>query len=387
MSCFDLIIVGGGLAGASLAVALRDSRLRIALVEYQPPRRSDGWDARIYAVSPANVEFLRDIGVWKHLDAARITPIRAMQVFGDGGGELNFSAFDTAVPDLGCILESSLMACELWESLKRQGNVQLFLGQRPVAQRIDGNVAELRLEDGTALQARLLVGADGRDSWVRETAGLLAQNRHYGEKGVVANFSCSRPHHNTAWQWFRADGVLAWLPLAGQHMSMVWSAPDALADELVALPPAELAARVAAAGGYGLGELQTVTPAAAFPLRLMRVPQMVAPRLALVGDAGHGIHPLSGHGINLGFQDARELAGLLAATQEWEDIGSLRLLHRYQRARKEETFLMQTGTHALHRLFRETLPGAKTLRNIGMSLTNALPVAKNILVRYAIGSL
>ena len=122
MSCFDLIIVGGGLAGASLAVALRDSRLRIALVEYQPPRRSDGWDARIYAVSPANVEFLRDIGVWKHLDAARITPIRAMQVFGDGGGELNFSAFDTAVPDLGCILESSLMACELWESLKRQGN-------------------------------------------------------------------------------------------------------------------------------------------------------------------------------------------------------------------------------------------------------------------------
>ena len=335
MSCFDLIIVGGGLAGASLAVALRDSRLRIALVEYQPPRRSDGWDARIYAVSPANVDFLRDIGVWKHLDAARITPIRAMQVFGDGGGELNFSAFDTAVPDLGCILESSLMACELWESLKRQGNVQLFLGQRPVAQRIDGNVAELRLEDGTALQARLLVGADGRDSWVRETAGLLAQNRHYGEKGVVANFSCSRPHHNTAWQWFRADGVLAWLPLAGQHMSMVWSAPDALADELVALPPAELAARVAAAGGYGLGELQTVTPAAAFPLRLMRVPQMVAPRLALVGDAGHGIHPLSGHGINLGFQDARELAARLLQAPAWQDIGELRFLESYQRARRE----------------------------------------------------
>lgn len=387
MSCFDLIIVGGGLAGASLAVALRDSRLRIALVEYQPPRRSDGWDARIYAVSPANVEFLRDIGVWKHLDAARITPIRAMQVFGDGGGELNFSAFDTAVPDLGCILESSLMACELWESLKRQGNVQLFLGQRPVAQRIDGNVAELRLEDGTALQARLLVGADGRDSWVRETAGLLAQNRHYGEKGVVANFSCSRPHHNTAWQWFRADGVLAWLPLAGQHMSMVWSAPDALADELVALPPAELAARVAAAGGYGLGELQTVTPAAAFPLRLMRVPQMVAPRLALVGDAGHGIHPLSGHGINLGFQDARELAARLLQAPAWQDIGELSFLESYQRARREEIVLMQTTTDGLRRLFASSSPWLKPLRNWGMGLTERLPVAKNLLVRYALGAI
>lgn len=387
MSCFDLIIVGGGLAGASLAVALRDSRLRIALVEYQTPRRSDGWDARIYAVSPANVDFLRDIGVWKHLDAARITPIRAMQVFGDGGGELNFSAFDTAVPDLGCILESSLMACELWESLKRQGNVQLFLGQRPVAQRIDGNVAELRLEDGTALQARLLVGADGRDSWVRETAGLLARNRHYGEKGVVANFSCSRPHHNTAWQWFRADGVLAWLPLAGQHMSMVWSAPDALADELVALPPAELAARVAAAGGHGLGELQTVTPAAAFPLRLMRVPQMVAPRLALVGDAGHGIHPLSGHGINLGFQDARELAARLLQAPAWQDIGELGFLASYQRARREEIVLMQTTTDGLRRLFASPSPWLKPLRNWGMGLTERLPVAKNLLVRYALGAI
>ena len=153
------------------------------------------------------------------------------------------------------------------------------------------------------------------------------------------------------------------------------------------LSSTDLAARVGDAGQGELGALETITAAAAFPLRLMRVPQTVAPRVALIGDAAHGIHPLSGHGINLGFQDARELSGLLAATQEWEDIGSLRLLHRYQRARKEETFLMQTGTHALHRLFRETLPGAKTLRNIGMSLTNALPVAKNILVRYAIGSL
>lgn len=391
MAAFDLIIVGGGLAGASLAVALRDSRLRIALVEYQPPRRmggeSAGWDARIYAVSPANVEFLREIGVWKHLSAARITPIRAMQIFGDAGGELNFSAFETAVPDLGCILESSLMACELWENLKRQANVQLFLGQRPLAQRFENDLAELRLEDGTVLQARLLVGADGRDSWVREMAGLAAHNRHYGEKGVVANFSCAKAHHNTAWQWFREDGVLAWLPLAGQCVSMVWSAPDALADELVALPPEALSARVAAAGGHALGDLQSVTPAAAFPLRLMRVPRTVAPRLALVGDAGHGIHPLSGHGINLGFQDARELAARLLAAPAWQDIGELRFLQAYQRARREEIVLMQTATDGLRRLFATPSPLLKPLRNWGMGLTERLPVAKNLLVRYALGAI
>lgn len=391
MAVFDLIIVGGGLAGASLAVALRDSRLRIALVEYQPPRRvggeNAGWDARVYALSPANVEFLRTIGVWKHLAAERIAPLRAMQIFGDQGSTLNFSAFETAVPDLGCILESSLMACELWESLKRQSNVQLFLGQKPVVQRIDADTASLHLADGSILAARLLVGADGRDSWVRETAGLSAHNRPYGEKGVVANFACAEPHHNTAWQWFRADGVLAWLPLAGQNISMVWSAPDALAEELLQLSPQALAARVAAAGGHRLGELQCITPAQAFPLRLMRVPRTVAPRLALVGDAAHGIHPLSGHGINLGFQDARELAERLLAAPAWQDIGELRFLSAYQRARREETVLMQSTTDSLRRLFASPSPLLKNLRNLGLELTERLPVAKTVLVRYALGAL
>ena len=136
---------------------------------------------------------------------------------------------------------------------------------------------------------------------------------------------------------------------------------------------------------YELGGLRLITPPAAFPLRLMRVPQTVAPRLALVGDAAHGIHPLSGHGINLGYQDARELARLLAATPAWEDIGDERLLRRYQRARREETLLMQTTTDSLRRLFSTDLPGLKPLRNLGMSLTNRLPLLKNTLVRYALG--
>jgi ubiquinone biosynthesis UbiH/UbiF/VisC/COQ6 family hydroxylase len=278
------------------------------------------------------------------------------------------------------------MACELWESVKRQSNLTLFCPASPGAIEISKDAALLSLSDGKTLSAKLLIGADGRDSWVRQTVGLPAINTPYDEMGLVANFDCTLPHRGIARQWFRDDGVLAWLPLPGNRISIVWSTPDDHAKELLALSADELCTRVSAAGGHELGKLKLISPAAAFPLRLMRVPRTIAPRLALIGDAAHGIHPLSGHGINLGYQDAKALADLLAATSEWQDIGDERLLRRYQRARREETLLMQTTTHTLRRLFRENLPGLKPLRNIGMNLTNALPVLKNQLVRYALGA-
>jgi ubiquinone biosynthesis UbiH/UbiF/VisC/COQ6 family hydroxylase len=203
---------------------------------------------------------------------------------------------------------------------------------------------------------------------------------------VVANLETERPHRNIAHQWFRDDGVLAYLPLPGNRISIVWSTPDENADHLCALSPDLFCQRVAAAGCDCLGRLQMVTAPVAFPLQLMRVPQTVAPRLALVGDAAHGIHPLSGHGINLGFQDASELATLLAGAQPWQDIGDERFLQRYQRARREETALMQTTTDSLRRLFRDAPPGLRGLRNLGLNLANGLPFVKNALVRYALGA-
>lgn len=387
---FDVVIVGGGLAGLSLACALRDTRLKIALVESRAPTPSAGWDSRIYAISPANADFLQKIGAWKHLDAERIAPIHAMKILGDAGAQLDFSAYESGLSELGWILESSLMACELWESVKRQGNLILLCPAAPSMLEIGAQEAVLTLSDGQTLSTKLLVGADGRESWVREATGLKAINTPYGEMGVVANFECERPHRGIARQWFRDDGVLAWLPLAGDatanRFSMVWSTPDAHADELLALSAEALCARVAEAGKNELGALKLLTPAAGFPLRLMRVPDTIAPRLALIGDAAHGIHPLSGHGINLGYQDAKVLADLLVATPEWQDIGSERLLRRYQRARREEIMLMQYTTDTIRRIFRERLPALKPLRNFGMNLTNALPVLKNLLVRYAIGA-
>lgn len=381
---FDVLVVGAGLAGAALAAALRGSRLKLGVVETKAPVRPAGWDPRIYAISAANVDFLSSIGIWQHLDSTRIAPIYDMEIHGDAGGRLDFSAYDCGLRELAWIVESSLMQIELWETIKRQHNVTLISPAEPAALSMEADSASLTLTDGRRLEARLIVAADGRDSWVRQAAGIGARNTPYDEKGVVANFRCAKPHRDTAFQWFRDDGILAYLPLPDQHMSMVWSAPDPLADELVGLSPQALATRVAEAGDFRLGELELVTPAAAFPLRLMRVAEVVQPRLALIGDAAHAIHPLSGHGINLGYQDAQVLAGLLAGLDPWRDPGELPVLRAYARARAEETALLQYTTHGLNRLFKPANPLLSGIRNLGLNLTNALPVVRNALVRYAI---
>lgn len=382
---YDVIIVGGGLAGLALAVALRRSRLRVALIEGRPPHKPEGWDARIYALSPTNARFLDSIGIWQHLDATRMTPVRKMAVRGDGGGALGFSAYDSGVGELAWIVESSLLQGELWESAKRQGNLDLYCPGEPVALETGAPSASVELADRRRLRSRLVVAADGADSWTRTAAGIAVDFQPYEQMGVVANFATERPHRETAWQWFRHDGVLAWLPLPGNRISMVWSAPLAQAEALMALDGAALCERVAAAGNQSLGRFELITPPAAFPLRLMRSPHTVAHRLALIGDAAHTIHPLSGHGINLGFQDAKSLAETLASCPAHIDCGTLQWLRRHERARREEVVMLQAATHGLQRLFEPQQAPLSLLRNAGMNLVDRLPVVKDLLTRYAMG--
>ena len=381
---FDLIVVGGGLAGAGLAAALRSSTLRVALIESRPPAPLAGWDARIYAISPANADFLRGIGIWQHLDSSRIAPVHAMKIRGDAGGALEFSAYDSGLGELAWIMEAGLVQRELWETVRRQHNVTLFAGQTPVELTLAPDLACVRLSDGTRVTGRLVVGADGANSWVREQAGITARSLPYEEMGVVANFRCEIFHRHVAHQWFSREGILAYLPLPGQLMSMVWSVPNAFARELLTLDAEAFCQRVAQAGELELGLLELETPPAAFPLRLLRVDSVVKPRVALVGDAAHAIHPLSGHGINLGFQDVMKLAELLQALPAWRDPGELSLLRAYARARAEEPFLLQYTTHGLNRLFGADNPLLSLARNAGLNLTNRLPVVRNALVRYAV---
>ncbi len=381
---FDIVIVGGGLAGLALATALRRASLSIALVENKPPLFPEGWDSRIYAISPANACFLTDVGAWDHMDASRMAGVRSMEIRGDAGGRLDFTAYGSGVPELAWILESSLMQRELWETAKRQGNLTLLCPSRPHALTFEPDAAHLTFDDGRHLSARLVVAADGADSWTRAAAGIEVRFDPYDQLGVVANFTTEQPHRGTAFQWFREDGVLAWLPLPGNRISMVWSAPEDHGRALMALDPTRLCARVAEAGSHRLGALEMITPQAGFPLRLMRAPQAVAPRLALIGDAAHTIHPLSGHGINLGFQDAQVLAKVLCDKPGQVDCGDYALLRRYERARKEEVVTLQTVTDTLHDLFRPATGPLVRMRNFGLNLTNALPVVKDLLVRYAL---
>lgn len=389
----DIVIIGGGLAGLALAAALRGSRYSVAVVEGKAPQLPQGLDARIYAVSPANAAFLADIGIWRHLDASRLQPVARMDVFGDAAGHLGFSAYDSGVPELAWIVESSLLQQELWETVKRQPNVQLLCPTKAQALDITPQGATLQLADGRTLVADLVVAADGADSWTRQALGIETSFHHYEQLGVVANFACGEPHRGTAYQWFINDsereanegGILAWLPLPGNRISMVWSTSKPHGEALCKLEAKALCTRVAAAGKHTLGELELITPAVGFPLRLMRAPRTVGPRFALIGDAAHAIHPLSGHGINLGFQDAKVLAETLCGLREFEHCGDLLSLRPYERRRKEEVVALQTLTDGLQKLFVPQNAPLVWLRNTGMNLTGRFAVLRDALVRYALG--
>ena len=380
---FDVVIVGGGLPGASLASALAESKLKLALIERkQPAAPLPEWDSRVYALTPASIAFLERIGAWRRIDNARVTPIYDMRVRGDdGSSRLDFSAYESGVLQLAATVESGRLHRALWQGLERQPNLALLCPAAPAGLRRENDRVEIHLDGGKVVTARLAVGADGADSWVRDAAGIEARVRSYAQLGVVANFTSARSHRNTAYQWFRRDGVLAYLPLPDRRVSIVWSAPEAVARELLALPSAGFCRRVAEAGGEVLGALEPLTPPLAFPLSRMLAARIGHERIALIGDAAHVVHPLAGQGVNLGLGDAHALAELLC---EAPDPGDRLLLRRFERARAEDILAMRWVTDGLFRIFDADSRIVARLRNFGLNLTNSNPVIKTLLARRAI---
>lgn len=382
---YDVVIVGGGLVGASLAASLADSGLSLAMIESQPtPTADTAWDSRIYAISPGSRTFLEQCGAWALLDSQRIAAVEEMRVFGDDAAQIKFSAYQMGVPELACILENRALHIALWHKLVEQDNLSLFLPARCQSMTVETDAAYLTLQDGRRITTQLLVGADGRDSWIRQQAGLSAAPTDYAQHGVVANFNCSLPHRGIAHQWFQPDGILALLPLPGERVSMVWSVSPERAAELRALPHEELCAQVAAASKHTLGELTIITPAAAFPLRLLTLEHISAPRIALIGDAAHNMHPLAGQGVNTGFRDARELSALLLDRGGQNDVGDAGLLRRYDRKRREDILAMQSTTYGLQQLFNNKNPLLRSLRNNGLNIVNHFTPLKKQLMRHAL---
>lgn len=381
----DVIIVGAGLVGASLALALGQAGLSVTLVESAPalPPTED-WDSRVYAISPASSAFLDSLGVWGGLDHTRIQQIARMEIFGDrSGSRLEFSAYDAGIAALAYIVESGRLAHALWVAVGDLENLRCLAPAVCESLTINEHGVTLALAGGPALSAQLIVGADGARSWVRRKAGLTARAASYGQLGVVANFATTRPHHGAAFQWFRADGVLAYLPLPGDRMSMVWSTPEANGKVLAALPPEALCAEVASAGKGTLGDLRLITAPQAFPLQRLTAERMIASHVALVGDAAHVVHPLAGQGVNLGFGDARVLATALATREPFRGCGDRTVLRRYERGRAEAILAMRTATDGLAALFGLQSTFAAELRNLGLNLTNRTAVLKNLLIRQA----
>lgn len=389
----DICIIGGGAIGKTAALALARAGLQVSLVT---PARSaysqastDQWDQRVFALNHVAHGLLSSLKVWEAMDATRIAPVDAMAVHGDGAsaGHIGFDAYAARTDALAWIVEDRNLNQALDTALKFANGLHITVGTATQLH-TDEYHAVVTLDDGSRISASLVIGADGAQSWVRSQADIGIDYRPYNQRAIVANFSCEKPHHGVASQWFLGEqGIVALLPLSGSRASLVWSAPDKLAETILQETPEQLCQRLAQLPGQALGAFTMLPPSTpqAFALRLIRAGAMVANRVALVGDAAHVVHPLAGQGMNLGFADIDALLAAVTKRDQASDCGDARTLARYARHRKEDVMLMQLTTDGLQRLFDTELAPLKVLRNLGMSALDKLPFLKRQLITRALG--
>jgi ubiquinone biosynthesis UbiH/UbiF/VisC/COQ6 family hydroxylase len=389
----DVAIIGGGIVGATLALCLaelaRVAPARIVVLEPAPPAPplpGAPIGLRVSAIAPGNRARFGKLGVWQRLDAVRIAPYERMRVWHesvppDSPDVLVFDAAEAGEPDLGCIVENAALQAAVLAACAERG-VRV---QHATVQSLQVDAEGVRLEiDGGSLRAELAVGADGANSAVRRRLCMPTDEQEYGQRAIVASVRPERGHARTAWQRFLATGPLALLPLPGELVSIVWSATEARAAELLALAPAQFNAELTTASAGVLGELALAGERGAFALRRLAVGKYVQPRIALVGDAAHVIHPLAGQGVNQGLEDAASLAAHLAARPPGESVGALAALLGYQRERRAGNMLVGGLVDGLDRLFTRP-PGAVTrVAREGMALLARIGPARRALVRQAV---
>ena len=387
---FDVLIIGGGMVGATLARALAPTRLRIALIEPQPPQTEHTdtlFDLRVSAITRASQRIFEALGVWQGMLDRRVSPFREMHVWEEPGKEIHFDSADLSEPYLGHIIENSVITASLYDGLTQQTNLQCLFGRR--CQQLEHNVQgwQVQLDDGTQLQATLLVGADGSRSWLRQQAQITVRGWDYDHAALVTYVKTELPHQETAWQRFVNKGPLAFLPLTDGYSSIVWSTQPDNAQRLCELPETEFAAELASAFAQRLGRITHVGPRAMYPLRFLMAEQYVKAGIALVGDAAHTMHPLAGQGVNLGLLDAAALAEVLHdASKARRSPGSLQTLRRYERWRHSENMSMLLMVDQIQRLFGNEQPLLRWLRTTGMDIAGRLPLLKDEIIEHAMGN-
>lgn len=384
----DVLIIGGGLNGPALALALAGAGLRVTLVDARPAqaRAEAGFDGRAYALALASQRLLAAVGVWQGLVAQPILKVVASDGrAGEGASPfaLNFDAAEIEEGPMGYMVEDRHLYAAFLAALGAASGVTLMSGETVVAQ----GPGEVTLASGLRLTGRLVVGCDGRGSGTAARAGIRRQGWSYGQTALVTAIAHERPHGGAAHQFFMPAGPLAILPLAGgQHSSIVWSEGDAVAAEIAGLDNSAFLQALRPRFGDFLGEIQLAGQRYSYPLSLSLAESYVAPRLALVGDAAHGVHPLAGQGLNLGLRDVAALAEVLVeARRRGEDIGALDVLERYQSWRRFDTTALALGMDSLNRLFSNDNPLLRGARDLGLGLVNALPGLRRSFIRQATG--
>lgn len=392
----DLIIVGAGMVGSTLALALEGCGLDIVVLDAGPLEVAafdphGGFEPRVSALSAASQRILQRVGAWPGMAARRISPYTDMHVWdGSGTGQIHFAAETVHAEVLGHIVENRVVQDALLETMQRHGQARL-IGNARVEQLVRTDEGwQLTLADGRELHTALLIAADGANSAIRRLAGCETREWDYPHQAIVTSVRCREPHQRTAWQRFTDDGPLAFLPLerdGDRHWcSIVWSVTETEATRLMALDDVAFRKALGRAFEERLGEVLESDPRLCIPLRQRHAKRYVQPGLALIGDAAHTIHPLAGQGVNLGLLDAAVLAEVLnAAVARGERVADVQVLSRFERRRMPHNLTMMAAMEGFERLFQADPLPLRWLRNTGLKAVQALPEAKALFVRQALG--
>ncbi len=387
---YDIIIIGGGIVGLSMALLLAESDKRIALLDRKGRVESfnpEQYDVRVSAVTPASVKLFEQLSVWADMVSLRVSPFTHMHVW-DGQGQIQFNAASMGMNELGYFVENNVMLQVLWQRVLATANIELLNDiDLDYLQRHEHN-SNIELHGGdTVLSAALIIGADGAQSWLREAAHMGITERNYQHHALVCTVKTEKAHDKTARQRFMPEGPLAFLPLGSAHeSSIVWSSAPTHIDTLIQLSNDDFALALTEAFQSKLGAVIEVGPRATFPLVMRHAKQYVQPGLALVGDAAHTVHPLAGQGLNLGLADAALLAEwVLQDYAHKNERVNYSTLRRYERARKAENATMLAAMDGFKHLFGNDIPLLKWLRHRGLNLTNRLDFVKSLILQKAMG--